>query len=256
MKLLVVGYWLWFGVSIIVLSRRLILRVTRGPARGPEDAPSTGDTPTTATPVTSLDDVATRVAARLAGAVPATAAADETVDADDADEAVEAGEAMPAAATSAIVTSSLDTVDAVDAVDAVGTAEDEASVVPSPGLPQPTRSPVAGARTTLAEVLRGITMPADLAPLVHVAGTDPTRRAVFCTTGRPVELVGVAVGEELARLGFTIEPVSATDSIARRGDDAVAVRMRAIGPQPPKGPADPAYPTAPAGSVVLDVELG
>ncbi len=31
MKILVVGYWVWFGISVIVLSRRLIVRVTSGP---------------------------------------------------------------------------------------------------------------------------------------------------------------------------------------------------------------------------------
>jgi hypothetical protein len=98
-------------------------------------------------------------------------------------------------------------------------------------------------------------MPSDLAPLVHVGLTDPERRAVFATAGRSVELVGAEVAAELLRLGYQLEPTSTTDAIARRGDDTLTVRMRTIGPQPQKGPADTTYPTAPAGSVVLDVEV-
>lgn len=230
MKILVVGYWVWFGISVIVLSRRLIVRVTSGPkaARRARAATANGglgplDAPPGSADDRARDDLASRVAARLAASVPAVADA-------------------PAA-------------DSLAAAPAVTPTVAAPGAPVAPGLPRPTRSELAGARTTLAEVLRGITMPAGLAPLVHVAGTDPERRAVFCTSGRAVELVGAEVADELARLGFVLEATNATDALARRGDHAVAVRMRAIGPQPPKGPADPAYPTAPAGSVVLDVEL-
>lgn len=251
MKVLVVGYWVWFGISVIVLSRRLIMRMAGGPRGGRASAPGTGADATSATAGTPspqaagvagapIEDLASRVAARLAAQAPEAAA-----------------EPAPAIETS-IETAVDPVVD--DAAPGEPTTEVDApaalaGTVFAPRPPAPTRSSVSGARTSLAEVLRGMAMPADLAPLVHVAGADPTRRAVFCTTGLPVERVGAEVAEELLRLGFVLEPTSTTDALARRGDDALTVRMRAIGPQPQKGPADPAYPTAPAGSVVLDVEL-
>lgn len=134
-------------------------------------------------------------------------------------------------------------------------AHAEASVRASTTLPQPSRSPIAGPRVTLATALAGIAMPSDLAPLAHIDGADPDRRAVFTTSGRTAEIVGVDMATELERLGFEMHTVGPLDAIARRGDDALTVRVRAIGPEPKKGPADRNYPTARAGSVVLDLEL-
>ena len=134
-------------------------------------------------------------------------------------------------------------------------AHAEASARISPSLPQASRSSTPGARTTLAVALAGIAMPSDLAPLAHIAGADPDRRAVFTTSGRTAEIVGVEMATELERLGFEMQTVGLLDSIARRGDEALTVRVRAIGPDPKKGPADPNYPTARAGSIVLDLEL-
>jgi hypothetical protein len=261
MRILVVGYWVWFGISIIVLSRRLIVRVTKGSKSGRVAGTTAGaagpgapDAPRDEAGDDALGDLASRVAARLATTTPETAPVVGPVRAPIVEPLVEPLARPVTTDTCAepgdveVRASAHEPTDDERAAALVGT-------VFASRLPQPTRSDVAGARTSLAEVLRGITMPAGLAPLVHLPGSDPERRVVFCTSGHPVEVVGAQRAHELARLGFALEPTSTTDAIARRGDDAIAVRMRTIGPQPPKGPADPAYPTAPAGSVVLDVEL-
>ena len=120
---------------------------------------------------------------------------------------------------------------------------------------QPARSTIAGARATLADALAGVAMPADLAPLTLVNGADMIRRAVFATTSTTLERVDAEVLAELERLGYDLDRVGPHASLARRGDGALALRLQVIGPQPKKGPANASYPTAPAGSVVLDVEL-
>ena len=219
MKVVVIGYWLWFGVSVLLLARRAVMRRS-----GRADRRRGPDTSSVATPIV---EVAARVAARAAQLA-------ETLP-------IGPSVAAPSAHAPASQTGT-------------GPSSALAGTVFAP-LPRAVRSSVAGTRTTLGEALRGIAMPSDLAPLVHIEGGDPNRRAVFATTGRSPELVGAEVAEELQRLGFALEPMGPQDAIARRGEDSLAVRIRAIGPLPKTGPADPAYPTAPECSVVLDVEL-
>jgi hypothetical protein len=137
-----------------------------------------------------------------------------------------------------------------------GVAVHPATVEPRPAAaPRPDRSPLAGARTSLAEALAGIRMPLDLAPLSTPAGADPTRRLVLSTTACPAPVVDAALTEELERLGFAVERTGPTEVLAHRGDHTVTLHVRPIVPLASSGPADPAYPTAPAGSVVVDLQL-
>jgi hypothetical protein len=139
---------------------------------------------------------------------------------------------------------------------ATAAAADTPAPAPRPPLvPRPGRSPVAGARTSLAESLAGIRMPLDLAPLSHVAGSDPERRLVLTTNKGTSTAVDVALTEELERLGFAVARTGPTELLAHRGDHAVTLHVRAIGFPPSGGPADPAYPTATAGSVIVDIQL-
>ena len=207
MKVLVVMYWVWFGISVIVLTRRAIRRIF-----GRSAPPPTTRSPSATAGSVLMDSLAQRVQERAARAV-----ADTT--------------SVPVAEP----------------------APEPAPMVRT--LPQPARSTIAGARATLADALAGIAMPADLAPLTLVNGADMIRRAVFATTSTTLERVDAEVLAELERLGYDLDRVGPHASLARRGDDALALRFHVIGPQPKKGPADANYPTAPAGSVVLDVEL-
>jgi hypothetical protein len=223
MKVLVVMYWLWFGVSVIVLGRRALRRIsgrTTRPAGAATDA-SPGPA--------LIESLAQRVHERAALAAAASAEAAAERHAHVQDDAAHGSLATEVASP--------------------------APEVAAPSLPMPVRSSVVGVRTTLADALAGIAMPSDLTPLTLIAGADMVRRAVFATTTATVERVDAEVGAELERLGYDLDRVGPHSSLARRGDDALAVRTHVIGPQPKKGPADAMYPTAPAGSVVLDVEL-
>ncbi len=182
-------------------------------------------TPADATPAAS---VTRGPAAKAAPAAPAVHAAD----------AAPAAPAAPAA----------------DAAPRSATPGDVRGATP-PAVPRPDRSPVAGARTSLAEALAGIRMPLDLAPLSHFDGADPTRRLVLATSACPATAVDAALTEELERLGYAVERTGPTDVLAHRGDHAVALHMRTIAFRASGGPADAAYPTAPVGSVVVDLQL-
>lgn len=207
MKVLVVIYWVWFAISVVVLTRRVIRRIF-----GRSDTAPTATSQGATTGSVLMDSLAKRVHDRAARA------AFDTTSVPPAESAPESVPAMRP-------------------------------------LPQPARSPIAGARATLADALAGIAMPADLAPLTLVSGADMVHRAVFATTSTTLEQVDAEVLAELERLGYELDRVGPHASLARRGDDALALRLHVIGPQPKKGPAHANYPTAPASSVVLDVEL-
>jgi hypothetical protein len=82
---------------------------------------------------------------------------------------------------------------------------------------------------TLADALQGIRMPEDLLPLVEPdePGLIDGRRARFGATGTNVPTVAVALGEELRRLGYTVDGLETISSAragltATRDDVAVA----------------------------------
>ncbi len=211
MQVLVVIYWVWFAISVVVMTRRAIRRISRPSTPRPNAVEARSSAGSSAGSVL-IESLAQRVSERAAMAAAESAAS-----------------APPPAPTK-----------------------------PEPAartLPLPARSSVAGVRSTLADALAGIAMPAGLAPLTLVHGADVVRRAVFATTSTTLEQVDAEVLAELERLGYDHDRVGPHASLARRGDEALALRLHAIGPQPKKGPADLNYPTAPAGSVVLDLEL-
>jgi len=68
---------------------------------------------------------------------------------------------------------------------------------------------------TLGEALQGIQMPADLLPVVEAdePGLIDGRRARFGATGTNVPTVAVALGEELRRLGYTVDGLETITSV-------------------------------------------
>jgi hypothetical protein len=126
--------------------------------------------------------------------------------------------------------------------------EDAATTgTPRPPVTAPAASPEPPVeRTPLAELVEGISLPCGLLPLV-TDDTDP-HRALFTTTGHAAATIATAVADELARLGFEVQPVDDTESVARRGGSQVRVRVH------PDGPATRAlFPRAPDHSVVAEL---
>jgi hypothetical protein len=116
-------------------------------------------------------------------------------------------------------------------------------------------SAVAAKTRTIADVLRGMSLPCDLGPLTVPGSTiDFERRAAFYTVSHPAEVVGTAVADELERIGMHFAALTHNTGLATRGDVMVRVGVHSIGPSI-NGVADLGYPTAPPHSVVVDIEL-
>jgi hypothetical protein len=115
----------------------------------------------------------------------------------------------------------------------------------SPRLPGNDERPV------VADVLQGISLPCDLAPLVDPGRVfDPCRVAFVTDHATPSE-VGAGLGDELERLGFSLATLSDTELEATKDDRRVTVTIHPD-PSTVTFGAAPAFPNLPAGSVVVE----
>ena len=129
----------------------------------------------------------------------------------------------------------------------------------SPGHTEPARAdlgPTFRSSRSVADVLSGIQMPCELAPLTGLgpgAMNDPGH-VVFATEGHRVEEVGALVGDELERIGCELSPITATTMRADRGSDSLEI---CIHPDPATvtDGAGLRFPTAPPGSVVVEFQV-
>ncbi len=91
----------------------------------------------------------------------------------------------------------------------------------------------------LAELLAGITMPADLIPSPSHDATEHSM--VFVTTSAPAAQVAAELGAELERLGFDVTAQPPSGALATRDGSAVQVGLGA--PEPADEEAASATPT-------------
>jgi hypothetical protein len=135
-----------------------------------------------------------------------------------------------------------------DAPALAATAPTPARPIPRPE-PDPAEPP---APKTVAGLVAGIRLPADLVPLL----TFPPRPDVadcvaFWTKGVPAEAVANALTAELERLGYIVTP--AGDVLrADRGTDTLVGHVHATPALVNMG-GRPAFPTVPEGAVVVEV---
>ncbi len=199
-------FWIWVLATLAVYAYRLYRRATQGPkskrqadAVGGTESPAEGGLRSRLTgSVAPLPDgpIEARLPQSLQGAPP------------------------PAASDDVVIPHG-------------GPADVTRSVRPEPHRPSPTAEPAPigmPRMVTLAEALQGIRMPEDLLPLVEPGepGLADGRRARFGGTGTNVPTVAVALGEELRRLGYTVDGLETITS-ARAGltatrDDVVGGR--------------------------------
>jgi hypothetical protein len=117
------------------------------------------------------------------------------------------------------------------------------------------QTPLDGDVASIADALRGIRMPCDLAPLTGLGiDADFTRRAAFYTVGYPPEAVAPEIADELERLGMHFDALTDNIAVARRDDVRVRIAVHAVGASV-NGVAHTTYPTAPENSVVVEFEL-
>ena len=145
-------------------------------------------------------------------------------------------------------------------LDLTAGAPSEPTASPRGGLFAPTGSrpadgEPAGAdqrRLTVAEALRGITMPCGLSPVIDGSVSIPNPfRVAFLTTSADAATVGASVGDELEHLGYSLTTTTVTEVLARK--PGVDLRV-VLYPSPAKATRglDPLFPAAPADSVGIE----
>ena len=111
-------------------------------------------------------------------------------------------------------------------------------------------------RLAVARLLEGISLPCDLAPVI--SADKPVRASVglhvaFSTSGVDPREIGQKLGDELERLGFSVESVSASQVQATRQDGGLLVSLL-TDPAKMTREGKQVYPTMPPGSTVVEVE--
>jgi hypothetical protein len=110
------------------------------------------------------------------------------------------------------------------------------------------------ARRPVAAILRGITMPDALAPVINPDAADPAgMRVAFSASGAEPGRVGRAVGDELERLGFSLRSLGDTELGATRDHDELVVTIYTE-PGGVERLGAKAFPTLPPGSFVVEFE--
>jgi hypothetical protein len=128
---------------------------------------------------------------------------------------------------------------------------DVATPAPPPEV-QPGAAP-APAGVSVATALGGIRLPCDLVPLTNIADRpDVADRVAFVTTGVPAETVGAAFADEVKRLGYELIPLGEDRLQAEREGTRIDVAIHPF-PGGVQAGSGAAFPTAPEGSVVVEV---
>jgi hypothetical protein len=128
-----------------------------------------------------------------------------------------------------------------------------AAPVPPPVVTPPAaKVPPRGERTPVAEMVTGIQMPCDLAPLLADGGLPDPFAVTFSTTTTGAEQVAAALDAELARLGFDVARFSDTKLIAGKDGRELTVTVVPDAAEVADGKRR-RYPTALPGSVVVEL---
>jgi hypothetical protein len=102
-------------------------------------------------------------------------------------------------------------------------------------------------------MVSGIQMPCDLVPLPEAPSRPGARESVaFLTSGHTAVAVAEATAAELERLGFRVHPLARDEILATRGDDELKAVVHAR-PHAVAYGGLPAFPSAPAGSIALEL---
>lgn len=147
---------------------------------------------------------------------------------------------------------------------AAPTPSADAPTEPAPREPTPTLTPTPAAATggpvpggaTLPELLAGITLPHELVPLTQLdASVDIASRIIVATGSASADQVRQGLIDELERLGYTVEHSTMLALVATGERGRVYLDIHADGPATTDGGA-PRFPTAPEGSVVVEIRAG
>lgn len=135
---------------------------------------------------------------------------------------------------------------------AAGTDSPNASENVAPPAPDPQPVP---SEPTVAHLLAGFAMPADLTPVTPAGGTPNDRATSLISRDREAYDVGTNIADELERLGYSLQPVGETQLLATRDSEQLSVM---IDPEPHTTVTGGGrrFPTANAGDVVVEFWVG
>ncbi len=237
----VVLFWIWFAVSLVLFILRRV-KARRGELEGggllgrPSAAAANTTEPVEPTakewpapPPPDPDDDTFRLESTESPPTPASRPGTDTGTGTDTD------------------TIAAETADIGRAADPVPLATTGA---PAPDGPVPTGS------ATLPELLAGITLPHELVPLTQLdANVDVSTRVIVATEKAGAEEVRRGLVDELERLGYTVEHATMLQLIATGERGRVFLDIHADGPAVTDGGIC-RFPTAPEGSVVVEIRAG
>ncbi len=125
--------------------------------------------------------------------------------------------------------------------------------VPAPA-PKPT-PPTCPATRGLAETLAGIHLPCELLPVVP-KGVSPSDKTVSLVTATASpDVVGPAIADELERLGYELDAVSASRLVARRQTDVLTLDM-ILSPSQLERDGVALYPEVSDNAVLVVIAMG
>lgn len=119
-------------------------------------------------------------------------------------------------------------------------------------LPPQSGAATTSAASTVADALRGIKLPSDLAPLTTMAPRGGVGDRVAFWTTVPAEIVGPAFGDELERLGYTVSSLDEHTLAAQRDDTRLIAIIHPDAPRATVGD-QVAFESVPELSVVIEV---
>jgi hypothetical protein len=114
--------------------------------------------------------------------------------------------------------------------------------------------PADRARRPVADIVSGIALPDELAPVVDAGSNDLSGlRVAFSATNADAGRVGGRLGDELERLGFELRSLGETQLGAVRDDDELVVTIY-LDPGSVERLGRKAFPVLPANSFVVELE--
>ncbi len=125
---------------------------------------------------------------------------------------------------------------------------------PAP-VQQPTPATTRPAARGLAETLAGIHLPCELLPVVP-RGVSPSDKTVsLVTASASPDVVGPAIADELERLGYELDAVSASRLVARRQADVLTLDM-ILSPSQLERDGVALYPEVSDNAVLVVIAMG
>ncbi|NNE72687.1 MAG: hypothetical protein HKN26_03410 [Acidimicrobiales bacterium] len=284
---LVYGFWIWFCVSMAILVWR---RFDKKPDPSDASAPSvptpemTAREPAVGQPrarATTEPRTSMRTLAALSADPEAAAMATDDIDETQLLPAVAAARRAELGLPPLVADIARPEADVQPATEAVPAVPDGPLDSADPEMLQPAvaaamrEQTIAGATPAtsslfeatgvdtitapLTQSLAGISMPVGLAPLANVGdydGPDQIReRLTMWTAEATAGEVATAVAAELTRLGHSVAALDSSSAVARRGHEAVEIRIYQD-PESVMAQEGMMFPTAPPKSVVVDFLAG